>query len=251
MATISMHFMAKMAKFFRLALPLYNSEVLLHIPRPMAIVTTLLISVLVLVCLLMVLIILMQRPKQEGLGAAFGGGMTDSMFGAQTTDVLQKGTTYLAVAFFVVTIALAAIKTRQFEAEATKGEGMIEVTEPLIDPIPQIPDLGAPAVDPLIPLPGGDDAAASAPAEQPAAAEADADAKPEASADKPKADAKPSDADKPKADAPKPVAKPEPKPDAKPQAAKPAAPKADAKPESAPAPADAKPQADAGGDAAN
>ena len=249
MATISMHFMAKMAKFFRLALPLYNSEVLLHIPRPMAIVTTLLISVLVLVCLLMVLIILMQRPKQEGLGAAFGGGMTDSMFGAQTTDVLQKGTTYLAVAFFVVTIALAAIKTRQFEAEATKGEGMIEVTEPLIDPIPQIPDLGAPAVDPLIPLPGGDDAAASAPAEQPAAAEADA--KPEASADKPKADAKPSDADKPKADAPKPVAKPEPKPDAKPQAAKPAAPKADAKPESAPAPADAKPQADAGGDAAN
>ncbi len=209
----------------------------------MAIVTTLLISVLVLVCLLMVLLILMQRPKQEGLGAAFGGGMTDSMFGAQTTDVLQKGTTYLAVAFFVICIALAAIKTRQFEANATKGEGMIETTEPLIDPIPQIPDLGAPAIDPLIPLPGGDDAASPTSAEQPAPAPAPAapsETLPPALGEdtaKPAADAKP------KADAPAPAAAPkadaEPEPAAKPEAAKPAAPEADAKPAPAPAPAPA------------
>lgn len=188
----------------------------------MAIVTTLLISLLVLVCLLMVLIILMQRPKQEGLGAAFGGGMTDSMFGAQTTDVLQKSTTYLAIAFFVICIALAAIKTRQFEAEATKGEGMIKATEPLVDPIPQIPGLGASALDPLIPLPGGDDAADSAPADKPAPAPAET--LPPALGDdaaKPATDAKPKAAapDKPKANAsaPAPAAKPEPKSDAKPE----------------------------------
>ena len=34
----------------------------------------LLLVIFVIVCLLMTLIILMQRPKQEGLGAAFGGG---------------------------------------------------------------------------------------------------------------------------------------------------------------------------------
>ena len=51
--------------------------------------------------LLIVLIVLMQRPKQEGLGAAFGGGMTDQMFGAQTTDVLQKGTVWLTVMFWI------------------------------------------------------------------------------------------------------------------------------------------------------
>ena len=37
----------------------------------------LLLVVFVIVCLLMTLLILMQRPKQEGLGAAFGAGVTD------------------------------------------------------------------------------------------------------------------------------------------------------------------------------
>lgn len=65
--------------------------------------------VLVVVSLLMVFIVLMQRPKQEGLGAAFGGGVTDQMWGAQTTNVLQKGTVYLAVLFFVITMLLAVL----------------------------------------------------------------------------------------------------------------------------------------------
>lgn len=51
----------------------------------------------------------MQRPKQEGLGAAFGGGMTDQAFGARTTDVLQKGTVYLASLLFVVTLVLSIL----------------------------------------------------------------------------------------------------------------------------------------------
>jgi protein translocase SecG subunit len=48
----------------------------------------------VLVAGLMVLIILMQRPKSEGLGAAFGAGVTENIFGAQTTNVLVKFTTW-------------------------------------------------------------------------------------------------------------------------------------------------------------
>ncbi len=63
----------------------------------------LLLVVFVIVCLMMALLILMQRPKQEGLGAAFGGGVTDQVFGARTTNVLQKGTVYLGTLFFVVT----------------------------------------------------------------------------------------------------------------------------------------------------
>ena len=46
----------------------------------------------VLIALLMVLVILMQRPKSEGLGAAFGGAVTENIFGAQTTNVLVKFT---------------------------------------------------------------------------------------------------------------------------------------------------------------
>lgn len=65
------------------------------------------------VCLLLILIVLMQRPRQEGLGAAFGSGMTDQMFGAHTTNVLQKGTTWLGIFFFALTFFLAVIVAHQ------------------------------------------------------------------------------------------------------------------------------------------
>jgi preprotein translocase subunit SecG len=69
----------------------------------------LLLVVFVIVCLLMTLLILMQRPKQEGLGAAFGGGVTDQVFGARTTNVLQRGTVYLGSMFFLLSLTLAVL----------------------------------------------------------------------------------------------------------------------------------------------
>lgn len=69
----------------------------------------LLLAIFVIVCVLMSMIILMQRPKNEGLGAAFGSGATDQLFGARTTNVLQKATVYLASLFFVLTLALAVL----------------------------------------------------------------------------------------------------------------------------------------------
>lgn len=55
----------------------------------------------------------MQRPKQEGLGAAFGGGVTDQVFGARTTNVLQKGTVYLGSMFFILSLTLAILIGKQ------------------------------------------------------------------------------------------------------------------------------------------
>ena len=66
----------------------------------------------VIVCILLSLLVLMQRPRQEGLGAAFGSGVTDQMFGAQTTNVLQRGSVYLGVALFVLTFVLAILTSR-------------------------------------------------------------------------------------------------------------------------------------------
>lgn len=63
----------------------------------------------VLVAALMILVILMQRPKSEGLGAAFGAGVTENIFGAQTTNVLVKFTTWLAGIFFALTFALSVL----------------------------------------------------------------------------------------------------------------------------------------------
>jgi preprotein translocase subunit SecG len=68
-----------------------------------------LLGVNILVCILLTLLVLMQKPRSEGLGAAFGGSFTDSIFGAQTSDVLTKGTLWLGSIFMVLTLALALL----------------------------------------------------------------------------------------------------------------------------------------------
>jgi preprotein translocase subunit SecG len=82
-------------------------------PVPMTILLNLLLAVYVVVALLMILVILMQRPKSEGLGAAFGGGVTENIFGAQTTNVLVKFTSWLAGIFFVLTFVLSILYARK------------------------------------------------------------------------------------------------------------------------------------------
>lgn len=88
----------------------------------------LLLVVFVIVCLLMALLILMQRPKQEGLGAAFGGGVTDQVFGARTTNVLQKGTVYLGSLFFILSLTLAILIGKQ-----TKHKSLMDPVKPVAE----------------------------------------------------------------------------------------------------------------------
>lgn len=88
----------------------------------------LLLVVFVIVCLLMTLLVLMQRPKQEGLGAAFGGGVTDQVFGARTTNVLQRGTVYLGSLFFILALALAILISCQ-----NKQAKLLEEESPVVE----------------------------------------------------------------------------------------------------------------------
>ena len=92
-----------------------------HIPRSpkMNILINVLLAIDMLVALLMTLVILMQRPKSEGLGAAFGGGVTENIFGAQTTNVLTKFTGWLAGFFFVLTFALGVLYARRSASESS------------------------------------------------------------------------------------------------------------------------------------
>ncbi|MEX1111443.1 MAG: preprotein translocase subunit SecG [Chthoniobacterales bacterium] len=96
----------------------------------MSILINVLIAFHVLICLLMVGAVLMQRPKNEGLGAAFGGGMTENIFGAQTTHVLQKFTVWLGIVFFALTLVLAMLY-----AKRGTGETVIQ-KELLSQPLP-------------------------------------------------------------------------------------------------------------------
>ncbi len=93
----------------------------------MDLLTNILIGVYVFDALLMMLVILMQRPKSEGLGAAFGGGVTENIFGAQTTNVLTKVTGWLAAIFFLLTFILSILYAHKnapssnLTRELTKG----------------------------------------------------------------------------------------------------------------------------------
>ena len=51
--------------------------------------------------------ILMQESKSMGLGASFGGDVSDSLFGTSTAVVLKKFTAYLVVIFMASCILLS------------------------------------------------------------------------------------------------------------------------------------------------
>lgn len=68
-----------------------------------------LITSLIITCFLLIVVVLMQRPKSEGLGAAFGSGMTDNLFGTQTTNVLSRMTVWLGGLFFLLTLLISIV----------------------------------------------------------------------------------------------------------------------------------------------
>ena len=141
-------------------------------------------ALLLIVCALLLLVVLMQRPKQEGLGAAFGAQMTDQAFGAQTTDVLKKGTVFFGSLFMVLCFVLAVLmnarfqreksdlSVKQVEAPVAETSAPAAAAEQPAAPVENLENLApAPAAEgegPVaLPTPAVD--AAPAPAEQPAA----------------------------------------------------------------------------------
>jgi preprotein translocase subunit SecG len=136
----------------------------------------LLLVIFVIVCLLMTLVILMQRPKQEGLGAAFGGGVTDQVFGARTTNVLQKGTVYLGSMFFILSLLLAVLIGQKNRTTSTVTEAdtapKVEETKPAaVEVAPKSLSEELPPADPTpiqTPAPAEVPADASTPPAEPA-----------------------------------------------------------------------------------
>jgi preprotein translocase subunit SecG len=163
------------------------------------IIINLLLVAHILVCLLIVLAVLMQRPKNEGLGAAFGAGTADSLFGAQTTNVLASITRWLGGLFFGLTLVLSALYARQGR-EKTDIEQKLQAAPKPVETAPALP-----SALPDVKLDGVPESPKPALEAPKPAAEAP---KPAAEAPKPAAEApKPAvEAPKPAAEAPKPAA---------------------------------------------
>ena len=114
----------------------------------------------------MVLVVLMQRPRSEGLGSAFGGGITDNVFGSQTTNVLARFTTWMAIGFFAITLLLSILT-----AKASSGKTEIQ-KKLLSSPVPEATATPAPEATPEAATEAAPPVETPAPAETPATEEA-------------------------------------------------------------------------------
>ena len=120
----------------------------------MNILINVILAIDMLVAVLMTLVILMQRPKSEGLGAAFGGGVTENIFGAQTTNVLTKFTGWLAGIFFVLTFALGILYARRSASDSSLHRELMGMPAAAATPAASVP--------PATGLPGSTPAASAA-----------------------------------------------------------------------------------------
>jgi len=113
----------------------------------MPILTGILTFALILVSLFLVLLVLMQKTKDGGMGAALGGGATEQAFGHETGNVLTNATIKAAIAFFVLSFVLYL--GRIYESKHARDDGgllqkvpvpataaPITGTAPLVSPVP-------------------------------------------------------------------------------------------------------------------
>ena len=157
----------------------------------------------VVVCLLLALVVMLQKPKEGGLGG-LAGGMGEAVFGANAGNVLIKVTAWLGAIFLINTLVLARFtsKSDPHAGSVMAGEQAPVQKEAVPQPLSLDPEAlkqtpapaAAPAAQPPAPAPAAKPAAPAAPAKPAAvpakpAAPAAAPAKPAAVPAKPAAPA--------------------------------------------------------------
>jgi preprotein translocase subunit SecG len=81
--------------------------------------TIFLIIIHVLVCIALIMIVLLQTGKGADMGAAFGGGSSQSLFGSTgASTFLSKATTGAAIIFMVTSLGLAWMSSHRTGSES-------------------------------------------------------------------------------------------------------------------------------------
>lgn len=116
--------------------------------------------VLVLNSLFLILLVLVQLPKKEaGIGMAFGGAATETLFGAGSGSVLTRATKYSAGLFMGLSLVLAMANSTVARKQGSQLETEIE----------RLANAGGPAISAPA-VPGSNTVAAPVPAPAPAPA---------------------------------------------------------------------------------
>ena len=98
-----------------------------------------LIVVYLIVALCLIGLVLIQQGKGADMGASFGAGSSATIFGSSGSgNFLTKSTTYLAVAFFVISLVLGNLTANRVTAGADFDNLDVPVGQvaPAIDAIP-------------------------------------------------------------------------------------------------------------------
>jgi preprotein translocase subunit SecG len=103
----------------------------------------------IIVCIFLILVVLLQQGKGADWAGAFGGGGTQTAFGARGAGtVLSKATTAAAVIFMVTSLALAILISQRGGGTSVIREG---ATAPPTAPAPATP--AQPGQTPATPAP--------------------------------------------------------------------------------------------------
>ena len=136
----------------------------------------------VLVCILLAMVVMLQKPKEGGLGGAFGGGMLEASLGADAGNVLIRTTAILGAIFLLNTLVLArltsTVHSRSLMAREAEPAAETAPALPAAPELPAVPE-AAPEV-PAAPAAAPAPAAPAAPAPAPAVPAPAAPAAPEA-----------------------------------------------------------------------
>ncbi|MBW1846200.1 MAG: preprotein translocase subunit SecG [Deltaproteobacteria bacterium] len=76
--------------------------------------TTILVMIHIFVCISLIMIVLLQTGKGADMGAAFGGGSSQTLFGSTgASTFLSKATTAAAIIFMITSLVLAYVSSHQ------------------------------------------------------------------------------------------------------------------------------------------
>ncbi len=84
--------------------------------------TALLIVIHVIVCIVLIMVVLLQTGKGSDMGAAFGGGSSQTLFGTSgASTFLSKATTVAAIVFMLTSLGLAYISGKKEGSSVMKN----------------------------------------------------------------------------------------------------------------------------------
>jgi preprotein translocase subunit SecG len=95
----------------------------------------------VVLCVFMIFVILLQPGKDAGMGAALGGGATQTAFGGRgAVTFLSKVTAVCAIAFFVTSLGLSFVGLRTSVAAGVMAEEAAKAPAPGATPAADAPN---------------------------------------------------------------------------------------------------------------